>query len=301
LDDKNREEVDAIIEECISKLFTHRVPDTSLIIYVGIKDVLSYAKNKVINQKDSNGKTVAKKVYLDSNNEPFEPVGPNDPRLQYRSLKQARLARKMMMRGDVIPANTRLEYLYMYIGEDIDGSGDRAEDYTYYREHKSQQKMKIDYLYYYESQFIKPIRQLMEVKYGVKKYIYIKPQQYFEDEVNKLSFEHRRMLANCTSFRHFGKKKPTTKCTKLEYIRNNRDLIPSKFPELHKAMWRLNSELILAQIFKQHNVRKSMAGKMAGKERIVGGDALEINYNARYYYRKVVLQLESFIKDMYII
>jgi hypothetical protein len=70
----------------------------------------------------------------------------------------------MLRRGDDVPPNTRLEYLYIECpGSKHQGEG--AEDYTYYRENKSEYKFKPNYLHYIEKQLTNPVMELIFVKY----------------------------------------------------------------------------------------------------------------------------------------
>lgn len=145
----------------VHKLFTRQVPDANLIIYTGIKTIMNYAKKKEKKQ----GRTVIDRVFLDEEGEAIDdPFGPLDPRLVYPNLPQVLLSLKMLRRGDDIPPNTRLEYLYLE-KEGAEHQGEKAEDYTYYRENKDLVEMKPDYLHYIEKQLSKPITELLEVKY----------------------------------------------------------------------------------------------------------------------------------------
>ena len=162
LDNKSEQEVMGIIYDRVQALFTRRIPDTDLIIYMGVKGVMNYAKKKEILK---NGQVV-EKIFLDSKKNPIDnPIGPHDPRLVYPNLPQALLSLKMIRRGDEVPANTRLEFLYLDPGYPVQHQGEKAEDYTYYRENKKLEYLRPDLLHYVEKQLLKPMTELISVKY----------------------------------------------------------------------------------------------------------------------------------------
>lgn len=150
-----------ILYDQVHKLFTRQIPDANLIIYTGVKTVINYAKKKEKKQ----GRTVIERVFLDEDGEAIDdPFGPLDPRLVFPNLPQVLLSLKMLRRGDDIPPNTRLEYLYLE-KEGANHQGEKAEDYTFYRENKDIVKMTPDYLHYVEKQLSKPVTELLGVKY----------------------------------------------------------------------------------------------------------------------------------------
>ena len=170
LDEKDEGEVMGILYDRVNKLFTRQIPDTQLIIYTGVKNVMSYATKK--EKKD--GRNVIDVYYLDENGDPIDdPVGPLDPRLVYKNYPQALLSLKMMRRGTDIPPNTRLEYLYIENPE-AEHQGEKAEDYTYYRENRDVDNLHPDFLHYIEKQLTNPITELLAVKYPREPVIYEK-------------------------------------------------------------------------------------------------------------------------------
>lgn len=170
LDNKSEQEVMYILYDEIDKLFTRQVPDTHLIIYTGVKNVMNYAKKK----EKKSGKNVIDVYYLDSNKEPIDdPIGPLDPRLVYPNYPQCLLSLKMLRRGTDVPSNTRLEYLYLENNK-AEHQGEKAEDYTYYKENKEIEGFKPDYLHYIEKQLSKPVTELLEVKYPREPVLYEK-------------------------------------------------------------------------------------------------------------------------------
>ena len=170
LDRLSENEVMYILYDRIHKLFTRQIPDANLIVYTGIKTVINYAKKKEKKQ----GRTVIERVFIDEDGEPIaDPIGPLDPRLRYPNLPQVLLSLKMLRRGDDVPPNTRLEYLYLE-NEDAEHQGEKAEDYTFYKENRDILGLKPDYLHYIEKQLAKPITELLGVKYPREKIPYEK-------------------------------------------------------------------------------------------------------------------------------
>lgn len=170
-------EVMYLLYDRITKLFTRQIPDVNLIVYTGIKTVLNYAKK--IEKKQ--GRTVVERTFIDEDKEPIaDPTGPLDPRLIFPNLPQVLLSLKMLRRGDDVPPNTRLEYLYLK-NEKAEHQGEKAEDYTFYRENKDILGLKPDYLHYIEKQLSKPISELLSVKYPKDRI----PYEKLEDAVDR--------------------------------------------------------------------------------------------------------------------
>ena len=166
----------------IHKLFTRQIPDANLIVYMGVKTVINYAKRKEKKQ----GKTVVERTFIDEDGQPIDdPIGPLDPRLIYPNLPQVLLALKMLKRGDDVPPNTRLEYLYIQ-NEEAEHQGEKAEDYTFYKENKDILGMKPDYLHYIEKQLTKPVMELLGVKYPRAKIPYEKIDDALERCISEL-------------------------------------------------------------------------------------------------------------------
>jgi DNA polymerase elongation subunit (family B) len=190
LDNKSENQVLNIIYDEVHKLFTRqfykdvtikgkteRVVDFSnLIIYTGVKNVISYATR----EKDEEGN----EFYVDANKNKIKVsdiTDPLDSRLVYRNLPQALLSLKMIRRGEEIPPNTRLEYLYLENDQAIH-QGEKAEDYTFFKENKSVtgSNMKPDYIHYIEKQLMKPMHELISVKYRNSSNVVIIPYRNLE-------------------------------------------------------------------------------------------------------------------------
>lgn len=183
LDRGPKEEIMNILYDRVNMLFTRQIPETELIIYVGISKVVNYAKKK--EKKVGNSVQV---YFLDENKNAFDdPIGPLDPRLVYPNLPQVLLSLKLLNRGTDVPPNTRLEFLYCHT-PDAEHQGEKAEDYTYYMENKVDENFRPDYLHYIEKQLTNPVTELLQVKYPGDLIVYEK----LEYKVNRL-FNHPQL------------------------------------------------------------------------------------------------------------
>lgn len=162
LDRKTENEVMSVIYDRVQALFTRQIPDADLIIYVGVQNVMNYAKKRELKR----GRQVVERVFIDAGGNPIDdPIGPLDPRLVYPNYPQTLLALKMLMRGEEIPVNTRLEFLYLDPGYEVQHQGEKAEDFTYFKENKASEGLKPDLLHYVEKQLMTPLSELLYVKY----------------------------------------------------------------------------------------------------------------------------------------
>jgi DNA polymerase elongation subunit (family B) len=155
---KTEEEINYLLCEWIKKLFSRQIRDIDLVIYTSARYPLNYASKKDQSFIDKDGKVIE------------DVEGPFDKRLVYKSKTVQRfLSMKMLARGDVIPLNgARLEYVYLKTQEPVQYVGDKAEDYTYYRENKSVYNFRIDRVFYLEKQLTKPIEDLLSAKFEKK-------------------------------------------------------------------------------------------------------------------------------------
>ncbi|HMP28159.1 MAG TPA: DNA polymerase domain-containing protein, partial [Saprospiraceae bacterium] len=189
LDRLSQQEIMYILYDQIQKLFTRQIPTANLILYTGVKTIMNYAKKKEINK----GNGIVEKVFLDEDKEPIEdPIGPLDPRLVYPNLPQVLLSLKMLRRGDDVPPNTRLEYIYLR-KEGATHQGEKAEDYTFYKENRDIYDFKPDYLHYIEKQLSKPVTEILNVKYPPQKIPYEKLENHLDRLINNLDelLQHR--------------------------------------------------------------------------------------------------------------
>jgi len=175
-----------IIYDRIHDLFTRQVPDSDLVIYIGIGSLLEYAKK--IEVKNAKNEVIAT-PFIDNEGKPIDDiVGPLDPRLVYPNIPQCLLALKMTKRGINLPSNIRLEFLYVE-NKDWLHQGDKAEDYAYYMENKSYLGLKPDLLHYVEKQFMKPIGELVDVLFPKENIMYRKLETWFKDLLNSAEME----------------------------------------------------------------------------------------------------------------
>lgn len=200
LDEKDRKEVEYQLYDSVTKLLTLQVPPKDLILYKGMKSLPDYAKKKKVKayvERKVGGRKMTEAVdeefYIDRNGDPFDdPIGPLDPRLVYeKPPPHIMLALKMSRRGDDIPPNSRLEYIFLDTGEVEELQGNKIEDFTYYNEYKRSKRLKIDYVYYFERQLIKPIDEMLTVKYLQKDEKFSKLIKRIDKELKYLASERK--------------------------------------------------------------------------------------------------------------
>jgi DNA polymerase elongation subunit (family B) len=200
LKDRHRNEEDCVRVLCdrIQLLFTRYVvgglPDTDLIIYMGIKTLMNYAKTKKIEGKED------AKAFIDANKDFIDdPIGPLDPRLVYPNIPQVLLALKMTRRGEEIPPNTRLEFLYLR-NPQAQHQGEKAEDYTYYKENGKDEGLRPDEMHYIEKQLAKPITELFNVRFPKPIIPYISLEEQLLKHIDKLNDLQRFRIANTKTY-----------------------------------------------------------------------------------------------------
>lgn len=189
----NEDECIRILCDRITMLFTRQIPDTDLIIYMGIKSLINYAKSKKVEgSKDQ-------KVFIDVNKDVIDdPLGPEDPRLVYPNIPQVLLALKMTRRGEEIPPNTRLEFLYLK-NPDAKHQGEKAEDYTYYKENREDEGLEPDNLHYIEKQLSKPVTELMNVRFPKPIIPFISMESRLLQHIGDLTDLQRHRVANIST------------------------------------------------------------------------------------------------------
>lgn len=173
------EEIMEMIEEIVDDLFRRKISSIEYVIYQGVKTLMRYAKRQ---PKNTPGiKHDDERLYIDSEGNVLrpQPTHANDPRLVYPNYPQVLLAKKIIERAggnpEAVPANTRLEFLFLRnLKKQHQGEG--AEEYSYYLENKKDSAlegsykdlagdntMKLDNLYMLEKQLSKPLKELLEV------------------------------------------------------------------------------------------------------------------------------------------
>lgn len=191
----------------VHKLFTRQIPDKDFVIPKGIKTIIGYAKTAEL--PDPSGKTITTKytdkfgvekertevvklkylidvnaptgktvklidkVLKDSKGRPIEITDPLDPRLKYDNTAHIQLALRMIARGDDVPPNTRMQYVFLDTGNMKELQSNKVEDYTYYKENKKALKLRLDPLYYLEKQAVKPVTESFNVKFRQNEIKYV--------------------------------------------------------------------------------------------------------------------------------
>jgi hypothetical protein len=292
MNEKSREEVYDSIYDSITKLFTRQIPPEHLVIFMGVKDIISYSKKEeVMVTETDRGRTkkIKKLYYIDVNGERFDdPIGPNDPRLQLSNIPQALLCRKMMRRGDIIPANTRLEFIYLDVGE-CEHNGEKAEDYTYYKEHRKELRLKPDHLHYLEKQFMKPIDEVLRVKWPPTHHSYISPDDAYAVAIKRLDELHILRLNRCKKA-----------LLKYRYVHEN--IVESKHMDLYNAVHRLLAKDVLDRLYRKFKlpIRKlyNKPTTKVGRETqmvVLGGDLLKDILNARTHWNDVMKEFTDLV------
>jgi uracil-DNA glycosylase len=124
------------------------------------------------------------------------------------------VAMKMRERGIEVPANSRIEYILLDNGIPYDKNelqNDKAVDVLHYAENK--EELDIDYLYYFRSQFMKPLSELLKVvihqtdiieshfKYRIQKNYYINAMKSLYKTV--IVYEEKECTWENTSLEEF--------------------------------------------------------------------------------------------------
>lgn len=305
LDGKNESEVmNSIFEQCMM-LMNRTVNDRKLIIYKGIRSLKSYEEGK----HDSH----------------------------------VMLARKMAARGEVIPPNTRLEYIFLSTGDPKleKLQGNKAEDYTYYKDNHKSLGLKIDYLYYLEKQFVKPLTELINVKYHKEEVLYYK---CFKDLVEKYMLEATKddneMIKRLWKIPDFNKRTKVLELidatkssvttgntlvetgekykkigsilfkleiTNPECINCGKSMVAMYDKEKHSKLldaykkWRADD--IICRIYKSYGITKKLNKRpKKGKDTIIkDGTIMKNYYIAHKTYLEVVKSLKQFFNKIYFV
>jgi len=188
------------LNEGVDGLFTMSLDyysEKNCVIIGSIKNVISYAKK----QKDSNKKVIIPHVYVNKEGRPLkpQPTDPLDPRLIYNNVPHVQLALKLLRRGDSVPPNTKLEFVYVKNLDTIHKS-DKMEENQYYLDHKNDPDGNRIDLIEYISQLSNSISQLVEVKFPPKNVAYEKLEDIFEGMVSKIKFSSGFEKRGCKTF-----------------------------------------------------------------------------------------------------
>lgn len=241
LQDKSEKEICDVLYQKITELFTRQVPDTQFIIYMAVKSVQKYAKKR---ERKVNGNTVVD--YLDKNERPIDDViGPLDPRLVYQNIPQCLLALKMLRRGTSVPGNTRLEYIYIE-NKNAESQGDKAEDFSYYKENKDIENLRPDLFHYIEKQLMNPITELFGVKFKRK----IIPYKKLDDELRE-SFVMKGLSdlkqTRIARTRRFSKPRPSPTKSFVGWSVYSKIAPSKKFVKEFKSLFRLAPDKLFGE------------------------------------------------------
>jgi DNA polymerase delta subunit 1 len=199
MENASEEDIKYEICQAVKRLYTRQIPVQHLIIYKGISTIINYAKKKEVAR--AGGDVV--KVFIDEYGKPFEPYSPLDDRLVYSNLPQVLLALKILRRGEDVPPNTRLEYIFTE-NPTASHQGERAEDYGYFKENRH--LYRIDNTYYIDSQLAKPFTELLNVKFKGGIISYIPLNEKFEilcEQLNQL--QRSRVFSTKAYIKEVGK------------------------------------------------------------------------------------------------
>jgi DNA polymerase elongation subunit (family B) len=164
-------EAQMMILDHVINLVTRRTPSKDYVIYKAIGKFEKYAK------KTEDGKVLAKKYSEDGEIIPEQAgaVSHSDDPLDwfyFRPQAHVHLALKMLERGDRVPPNTRMEYVFTKaLGELPDAEAKqntKIEDYTYFVEHPDE--VELDIPYYILHQLAKPISELLRLGWKSQPY-----------------------------------------------------------------------------------------------------------------------------------
>lgn len=278
-----------MLYDSVHKLFTRQLSITDFVIYMGVKNVVEYAKKKKIQM--ANGDEIEMFVSSVDGSLFDDPIGWDDDRLIYPNIPQCLLSLKMIGRGTSIPANTRLEFLYIE-NRGAEHQGEKAEDFTYFKENKEEKGLKVDALHYLEKQLSKPVTELLGVKYPREKVLHEKIEDKFkrliEETGNRLVehriVKHKKVMDRIDFIIHSSKK--------VGEINE----IGDSYPELVKCAKAYKSKLILDKIYKRFGLRKRLAKRPGGRGETmieIDGTVMKDLLKYRTYYRDVVGELNG--------
>jgi len=304
LDEKSEEVVINIIYDKVNALFTMQIPEVNLIVTLGVKSIKDYAK-----KKDSKQAFSESNPYLDCNKNPFiDPVGNDDPRFTFNNIPQVLLLLKMRDRGEIVPPNTRIEIIYLE-NEEAEHQGDKAEEYNYYKENKSECH-RPDLFYYLEK--TNALVEILGVKYKHPEIPCIKPEEEFKNNLLNVSGLLQTNINNCKTYSKTveGRKGKTYQFKKVEAqvtfiidqfkkksgsFATKIDITKDSHNKLVECSYRLKSVLVLDRYSKQCKGKRK-AWKLYRKAKptiIKDGSVMEDLLKYRRFFRAVVDEIKD--------
>ncbi len=259
---KSEEVIFSDIYDNILKLFTYQIPSKDLVIYKGIKDLISYAKSVEIDEHKyflGNDKQPLK----NANGRPYVTNNPLDPNLVYDHIPHVMLGLKMKERGEKVPPNTRLQYVFLDIDSKL--QGERIEDYTYFKENKNRLYLRLDPLYYFEKQLMKPITEIINVLYKNQSYKYealdVKIRNYEHSIFKQIDSSVKDLILDMKEFIDKGTKNATPYSIKIQMVQKQIQKFKSKkllkeFQLLVQLYFLIKSKSILNKVEKVYGIKK---------------------------------------------
>lgn len=165
---KSRIELEDFILEEIQHLYRRGVTESELLISAGIKNPFDYVEKKKAGMPfdpfNNPYIDAEKKPIVDEHGCAVNITDIKDPRLRWRSLKQAKICERVIKRGEVPPTNVRIEIVFLRGG---DKASDKAEEYTYFKENRIL-LAGIDREFYISNYLANPINAVIDVVFGRK-------------------------------------------------------------------------------------------------------------------------------------
>lgn len=156
LEDKTKDEIYDAINSYLLGFFTRQFSIKDFIIYKGVKDIESYKSKTAVH---------------------------------------VLLGQKMLSRGTSVPINTKMDYVMLWDKmNEKKLQGERAEDYTYFRDNRVKYGLKLDYVYYIEHQLMKPLNQLLDTRYPGSTIFYTDPKLYIFGIIDTLPITIQRKV-----------------------------------------------------------------------------------------------------------
>lgn len=278
------------IRMVLNKLFSRQYNIKDFIIVKSIKELQEYAVNY-----DSNSKRYYTDMVKEGNkwikspaSKPFLPTSPTDKRLIYRNAPHIALALKLTERGDIIPPNTRLEYVFLKSESKSEMQADKIEDFTYFKENRTVLNLELDYLYYIEHMFVNPIGEIVKKRFGRDMVNFVKPLVEYKELADSLKDDNlKNALKRAKEWKD-----------KLLVIKEKGN--PDKYKkhrELIKSINRCMAEEITNGYNKKYGIRRTLRRPKKGEDKVErDANMLKDFYKARVLYDGVVAQLKQMFK-----
>lgn len=292
LEDCSQEEVDYRIDQLTEEIFTRQVPNSHCVMNISVKDVKGYAK-----KKDTKKEPGPDNPWIDHEGEYFtDPSGPLDPRLVYDNKQHIMFALKLLRRGEIIPPNTRLEYVALKpeCCPDAQTTGELHEDYTFFKDNRKSLGLQIDPLYYIEKQVINPVSQLYFIRYPPEEVEWESTEDKFTRLLGELDNEY---LKNRLSNSRSKKAKAKLIIRSAREPENLNEFSAPEHSELVEAARAWYARQVLQTYAKQYGVTYNFARKPPKGKWYRNSHRFTDALKYRQIYHNVVLDLEDIFKE----